>query len=198
MEFYESFMKFSFADDDVFRIEDDPLVENIKGIESCECIVLLNPNVALIEAKSSSPQPKLENQERFKEFIDDIKKKFSDSLRLFNEIKAKKHGEEAYLRLPVNLLGITISPDQYLIILIIHGHKLEWLIGLIDALRDSLREVVNQWNIKDSNIKVFNEEEALKHQLIVAYVPKQDRDALRDPDGNMNMELAKQWFDIHS
>lgn len=45
MEFYESFMKFSFADDDVFRIEDDPLVENIKGIESCECIVLLNPNV---------------------------------------------------------------------------------------------------------------------------------------------------------
>lgn len=85
-----------------------------------------------------------------------------------------------------------------MIILIIHGHKLEWLIGLIDALRDSLREVVNQWNIKDSNIKVFNEEEALKHQLIVAYVPKQDRDALRDPDGNMNMELAKQWFDIHS
>ena len=85
-----------------------------------------------------------------------------------------------------------------MIILIIHGHKLEWLIGLIDALRDSLREVVNQWNIKDSNIKVFNEEEALKHQLIVAYVPKQDRDALRDSDGNMNMELAKQWFDIHS
>lgn len=196
MEFYESFMKFSFADDDVFRIEEDPLINDIEGNKSCECVVLLNPNVALIEAKSSSPQPV--NQDKFKVYIDDIKRKFSDSLRLFNEIKTKVHGEEAYLRLPINLQGITITPDLYLIILIIHGHQLDRLVGLIDALRDSLREVVNQWNIKDSNIKVFNEEEALRHQLIVAYVPKQDRDALRDPDGNMNQELAQQWFDAHS
>lgn len=37
MEFIESFMKFSFSDDDIFRIEDDELVkdvENIKAISS--------------------------------------------------------------------------------------------------------------------------------------------------------------------
>ena len=52
MEFIESFMKFSFADDDLFCIEKDPLVIETDGIKACECVVLINPNVALIEAKS--------------------------------------------------------------------------------------------------------------------------------------------------
>lgn len=46
MEFYESFMKFSFADSDVFCIEADPLVVNSTGQKACECVVLLSPRVA--------------------------------------------------------------------------------------------------------------------------------------------------------
>ena len=45
MEFIESFMKFSFSDDDM----------------------LISENVALIEAKSSSPR--VENEEKFQKFI---------------------------------------------------------------------------------------------------------------------------------
>lgn len=56
MEFYESFMKFSFPDEDVFCIEKDPLVTGTDGIKACECVVFINPHVALIEAKSSSPK----------------------------------------------------------------------------------------------------------------------------------------------
>lgn len=196
MEFYESFMKFSFKDDDIFRIEDDPLVTGQQGIEACECVVLLHPNVALIEAKASSP--KTINREQFEPFIQGIKQKFQQTLKLFNEIKDKQHGEEAYLRLPLNLQGLTITPDQYLICLIIHGHQLDWLLGLQDAFRDALHEVIQQWNIKDSNVKVFNEATALEHQLIVAYIPKSERDSVREPNGNMSQELAQQWFDSHN
>lgn len=80
MEFYESFMKFSFPDEDVFCIEKDPLVTGTDGIKACECVVFINPHVTLIEAKSSSPKDI--DCDKFKVFITDITQKFSDSLQL--------------------------------------------------------------------------------------------------------------------
>lgn len=194
MEFYESFMKFSFADEDVFCIENDPLVTEAEGVKTCECVVLINPRVALIEAKSSSP--KEISGDQFKNFISEIKQKFSDSLLLFNEIKNKKHGEAAFLRLPFHLQNMTIAPNQYIVCLIIHGHRLEWLVGLQDAFREAMREVVNQWNIKDSQVKVFNEETALENRLIVAFIPKNERDVVREKD-SISQEKIKNWFAEH-
>ena len=81
MEFIESFMKFSFSDDDIFRIEEDELVKDVENVKACECVVLISENVALIEAKSSSPR--IENEEKFQKFISDIGQKFADSLQLF-------------------------------------------------------------------------------------------------------------------
>lgn len=109
MEFYESFMKFCFADDDVFCIEKDPLVTEGNGIKACECIVLLSKNVALIEAKASSHKEIC--GEKFNNFITDIKQKFADSLRLFNEVKDGKLGEAAYNRLPVNFRNLVVSSN---------------------------------------------------------------------------------------
>ena len=51
------------------------------------------------------------------QFIEDIKQKFADSLRLFDEIKNRKYGEDAYLRLPVNLQNLPLNTDDYLICL---------------------------------------------------------------------------------
>ncbi len=195
MEFYESFMKFCFADDDVFCIEKDPLVTKGMGIKACECIVLLSENVALIEAKSSSPKEIC--GEKFDNFIADIKQKFADSLRLFNDVKNGKLGEESYNRLPVNLRVCNISSNQYLICLIIHGHKLDWLGGLQDAFREAMREVVKQWNIMDSKVKVFNEEMALEKHLIVAYIPKEQRDLVREKDGGISYCKVKEWVVAH-
>lgn len=79
MEFIESFMKFSFSDDDIFRIEEDELVKDVENVKACECVVLISENVALIEAKSSSPR--IENEEKFQKFISDIGQKFADSLQ---------------------------------------------------------------------------------------------------------------------
>ena len=195
MEFYESFMKFSFADSDVFCIEADPLVVNSTGQKACECVVLLSPRVAFIEAKASAPKEVASSA-----FMDEIKRKFADSLRLFNEIKNKQHGDEAFNRLPIRLRELSIDPQSYLICLIVHGHQLDWLVGLQDAFRDAMREVVTEWNIQDSNVRVYNEETALESKLIVAYIPKDERDSVRETDAksNMSAEKAKEWFHLHN
>lgn len=194
MEFYESFMKFCFSDEDVFRIENDPLVRESEGVKACECIVLINSRVALIEAKASSPKEIC--GDKFEDFIFDIKQKFSDSLRLFNEVKNKEHGEEAFLRLPLHLQSLRITADQYVICLIVHAHQIDWLVGLQDAFRGAMRDVLNQWNIKDSQVKVFNEETALENRLIVAFIPKDERDIVREKS-SISQEKMKDWFSKH-
>lgn len=81
--------------------------------------------------------------------------------------------------------------------MIIHGHKLEWLGGLQDAFREALREVVKQWNLMDSKVKVYNEEMALENHLIVVYIPKNQRDFVREKDGSISYCKMKEWFDAH-
>ena len=195
MEFIESFMKFSFSDDDIFRIEEDELVKDVENVKACECVVLISENVALIEAKSSSPR--IENEEKFQKFISDIGQKFADSLQLFSDIKSKEKGDEAFQRLPVNLQNTQIATEAYKIYLIIHGHQLDWLLGLMDALRKELNDVVKQWNLRDSNVKVYNEATALENRLIVAYIPKAETKALRLPDGSVDDAKVQAWFAAH-
>ncbi len=193
MEFVESFMKFSFRDEDVFRIEEDELVRTAEGIKACECVVLISENIALIEAKSSSP--KIDNEEKFQAFIGDIRQKFADSLQLFSDIKSKVKGEEAFLRLPVNLRNAQIPSEAYKIYLIIHGHHLDWLNGLTDALRKEMKDVVKEWNLRDSNVKVYNEQTALENDLIVAYIPVVDLPSVKQIDGNADETKVWAWFD---
>lgn len=195
MEFIESFMKFSFSDDNIFRIEEDELVKDVENVKACECVVLISENVALIEAKSSSPR--IENEEKFQKFISDIGQKFADSLQLFSDIKSKEKGDEAFQRLPVNLQNTQIATEAYKIYLIIHGHQLDWLLGLMDALRKELNDVVKQWNLRDSHIKVYNEATALENKLIVAYIPKAETKALRLPDGSVDDAKVQAWFAAH-
>ncbi len=108
-------MKFSFSDDNLFRIEEDELVTKVENVKACECVVLISENIA----------------------------------------------------------------------------------GLIDALRVELSEVVKQWNLRDSNIKVYNEETALENKLIVAYIPRAETKALRLPDGSIDDAKVQSWFRNH-
>lgn len=195
MEFIESFMKFSFRDEDIFRIEEDELVKAAEGIKACECVVLISENVALIEAKSSTPR--IDNEEKFQAFISDVRQKFADSLRLFSDIKNKINGEDAFQRLPINLQNSQVPTKAYKIYLIVHGHKLEWLDGLMNAFRQEMKEVVKEWNLRDSNVKVFNEETALENHIIVAYVPVAEIGPLKLPNGNPDDAKVLTWFKEH-
>lgn len=170
MEFVQSFMRFSFSDDSIFMIESDPVITQAQGIKSCECVVLINEHVALIEAKSSSPRP--DNKEDFDTWIGEIKEKFSDSLMMFNGIKKKEYGDAAYERIPVKLREMNISPEQYVIYLIVQDNEFEWMIGIQNALREAMRDVIEQWNLQDSNIKAINDVLAKEMNLIVEILPR--------------------------
>ena len=194
MEFVESFMRFVFSDEDVFIIENDPLVKDTEGVKSCECVVLINEKVALIEAKSSSPKP--DNKENFDTFIEDIKEKFATSLCLFSEIRGKQHGQEAFERLPIRLQKYDLSDEQYGIYLIIHGNDESWMGGLQDALREALRDVIEQWNIDDVNVKALNHTMAKELKLIVDYIPMDVLSAIKQPkdDTEQHRRNAEEWF----
>jgi len=196
MEFIESYMKFFFPDDDIFRIEKDKAAKDSQGTKVCECVVHVSENIVLIEAKSSAPR--IENKEKFNVFISDICQKFSDSLQLFFEIKDKKKGEEAYMRLPENLRTAQVSTDKYGVYFIIHGHQLSWLSGIMDAFKLEMTDVVKKWKLRDSNIKVFNEMTALENGLIVAYIPPSDLAEVKLPDGRPDEAKVQKWFVEHS
>jgi len=55
------------------------------------------------------------------------------------------------------------------IILVICGHKIEWLPPLMDALKSRLRHTLKLWNISDAAVKVMNERMALDKKIIVSY-----------------------------
>ena len=67
----------------------------------------------------------------------------------------------------------------------------------MDALRKELKDVVKQWNLRDSNVKVYNEATALENKLIVAYIPKAETKSLRLPDGSIDDAKVQAWFTAH-
>ena len=67
----------------------------------------------------------------------------------------------------------------------------------MDALRKELKDVVKKWNLRDSNVKVYNEATALENKLIVAYIPKAETKSLRLPDGSIDDAKVQAWFAAH-
>lgn len=196
MEFVESFMKFSFPDDDVFLIEKDDLVTSHDGRKACECVVWLNEHVALIEAKSSTPNPR--NEEDYNGFFEDIRDKFATSLVLFNDIRSHKFGEEAFCRLPVHLRQIPTEGGDYAIYLIVHGHQDDWMPGLQDTFKTIMHDVITRWNIRDTNVKALNHTSAKVLNLIVDYIPAEELTSFRDEKTNQILwEKVVHWFEYH-
>lgn len=192
MEVVESFMQFSFNDEDFFFIENDPLVHDIH--KTCEFVVLVDEHTLLIEAKSSAPHPK--SKEDFNDFLVEIRQKFEQALSIFVGIKNNEYGEEAFNRLPIHLREVKLDLNSYVLYLIIHGHDDSWMPGLQDSLKEALRDVVAKWQIPDSNIKALNHEMAMQLHLIVNYIPIEELDAVKTPsnDTEQHKVNAREWF----
>ena len=47
-------------------------------------------------------------------------------------------------------------------------------------------------------MKVFNEDMALKNGLIAAFIPKNERDDVREKDGSVSLKKTIDWFATHS
>ena len=167
--FEESNMSFSFEDADAFHIEEQELYKKIIGAKTCECIVLFNEKVMLIEAKSSFPQPQKNGDDNsdFKNFAESIACKFSDSLVYYTATYLKRHLPDT---LPVNLQAIPLSKHDYEFCLIIFGHKKDWLPPVLDQMKKSMKKMLKLWGIKDSSVKVINEHMALSKGMITGYL----------------------------
>ena len=162
--FVESGMTFSFDEDDFFYIEKSKHFNEIKGAKPCECVVLHNGNVLLIEAKSSTPRPN--NKERFEEFVGKIVQKFSDSYTYYCASHQKRHPSD---ELAPNLQAIPLAAQQFEFYLIINDHKRDWLPPVLDQLKKMMQKNLKLWGFNDACVKVVNEELAFSKGLIISY-----------------------------
>lgn len=163
----ESGMTFGpFPEERVFPIE--ALELHKKAGKSIRCVefLYLQPEQKLlfIEAKSSSPRSET-HAERFEEFICEITEKFLHSFDLYAASKLGRYSE-----LGGELAKCSDADIRYKFVLIINGHREEWLLPLQDELRKRLNWHSRIWG---TTVNVLNEAIAEEEKLISAFVPKQ-------------------------
>ncbi len=158
----ESGMVFEFEDDQIFQIEGSDLHRSIgDGIKTVEFITCLKENqLDFVEAKSSSPRPAKGNQERFKEFIDEISDKFMHSFQLYLSAFLGRHGTHG---ITGNIMVVDHSKAKYTFILIVKGHEIEWLTPLKDALE---KKILAHRRIWKSEVVLMNETIAKKYKIV--------------------------------
>lgn len=158
----ESGMVFEFEEDVIFQIEKSELHLNLgEGIKTVEFIVSLKADELLfVEAKSSSPQPTAVNKENFDVFIREISDKFLHSYNMYLSAVLKRN---PFDKISEKLLGIELDRAMFKFILIIKGHKIEWLPPLKDAFTKELIAHNKIWN---SKVIMMNEEIAKEYNLV--------------------------------
>ena len=160
--FKESGMTFSFEKSNIFYIEKSERFNRIEGAKPCECVVLHDGKVFLIEAKRSTPNPK--NAEQFVAFLDEIAQKFNDSDTYYNATHQNRQRPDEVSH---NLQSIPLSRQNYEFCLIINGHQREWLPPVQDQLKKMMKKSLKLWGVDDACVKVVNEQGALDKGLIV-------------------------------
>lgn len=81
----------------------------------------------------------------------------------------KRH-PAAVAELPESFKHLDLSSTQFRLILVICGHKMDWLPPLKDALTKSLSTLIKTWALTAKAVAVLNEELAIKHGLITTPV----------------------------
>lgn len=165
----ESGMSFGpFPDGDCFYIEKSKTYAKIQpNVKMAEFLVLrpgpAKTNVWIIEAKSSSPKP--EPQTNFEKFIAEIQEKLVNAFGLSMALHLNRH-ISAYNELPQRFKQLDLAETDYKFVLVINGHKDEWLVPLKDALLNALRAMINVWALGPLPVAVLNDIEARKIGLI--------------------------------
>ena len=123
------------------------------------------PVIWIVEAKSSTPRP--ETQPNFDNFITEIREKFINAFSLGWASCLRRH-QQAETELSEDYKSLNLSKVDVKFILVINGHKDEWLPPLKDALGIALRSTVKTWSFAPTSVVVFNDEMAQHHGLILS------------------------------
>ena len=159
LTFEESGMKFSFEEDKSFYIEKSELYASLrgKGISVVECLTLKELRrgvyVLVIEANTSSPNPNSQEGMAFNQFIDEIAKKFLDSLLICSAIHSEVQSVSGSIVLGKELQRHLYSQPKIQFILIIKNHQKEWCNSVQEALQKRLhaRSEIRKEEVLDLN-----------------------------------------------
>jgi hypothetical protein len=155
-----------------FYIEKSACYKKVQvGVQMAEFLLLRSqkqgPTVWVVEAKSSSP--KQGTQPNFAAFIDEIRNKFTHGFLLAVAARLQRH-PAAMGELPDAFKALDVQTLGFRFVLVINGHKQEWLAPLQEALSLALKPIVKTWALPADSVVVLNHELAQKHGLIQAAV----------------------------
>jgi len=145
--------------------------KQLQNVKTAEFILLHSPTkpndkfaIWVVEAKSSTPKPA--TQPDFNQFIDEISQKLTNGLLLFQALMMGRHGKAGQQTLPEPFSKIDLKTIDFKLILVINGHKTEWLAPLNDKLTQAMKPLVKVWALSATAVTVLNDELARKKGLI--------------------------------
>lgn len=166
----ESGMTFGpYPADQCFYIEKSKCYGKIQeGVQIAEFLLLHHtpgqaPVVWIVEAKSSSPRP--QTQPNFDQFIDEIRVKLSNAFLLGVAARLDRHNAPAN-ELPAPFQALDLQQTGFRFVLVINGHKEEWLPPVQEALSQALKPVVKTWALPPTSVVVLNHDLAAQHGLV--------------------------------
>lgn len=166
----ESCMRFGpYEEGHCFHIEASPCYQRIKkDLRMAEFLLLKtrkngHPVIWVVEAKSSSPVP--DKHSNFQTFIQEIKAKLTNALMLGVAACLQKHPDA---QLPPAFRTLALNTADFGFVLVINGHKKDWLPPLQEALSKALKPIIKTWGLPANSVAVLNHELALEYGLISA------------------------------
>ncbi len=150
-----------FEESNLFYVEQSNVYKSLgSGICTIEFALYNNGDILMIEAKSSSPKPN--NQDDFDSFINETYDKFAHSIDLYFSIVLKRI-EDSENDMPDSFKAANYSTIKIKLLLVINGHKIEWLSPISDALKRKLKRQTQIWLLE---VVVLNHELAEKYGLL--------------------------------
>ncbi len=155
-----------FEETDIFEIEKSNVNQMIgQHIRTVEFIMRREgkqqeEQILFIEAKSSTPRQQT-SKIRYDEFITEISEKFIQSFEIYHALKYNRYRTD--VTMGEHLMKQEWDKVHIKFVLIIHGHKMEWLPPLREALMKNMNIYLKIWK---STIVVLNDEMAKSYKLI--------------------------------
>lgn len=154
-----------FSEEHCFHIEKTNIYLKLQtGLQMAE-FILMQPDkesLLVVEAKSSSPRPT--NKIDFDEYIAEIAEKLMNGFTLGLAVCLGRPGRDGD-EISQCFKEIAHNSVRVKLVLVINGHKDEWLTPINDALKNKLRCISKIWPL---DIITINEIMARKYHLIQA------------------------------
>ena len=169
MSVVESGMTFIIKNEDnLFYIEKSQLYKGLStnSIKIAEFLYIDDKTCYIIEAKSSSPNPN-NSEERYDEYIEEIKAKFINAYSIYIANRLQRHTQNDFNEMQKPFQNLNLKSQTFSFVLIIKEHKTDWLSPISDSLKQRIKVFLKSWNIKDADVKVLNEEIARDKGFII-------------------------------